>query len=78
MENVDGPVHTNGVESSWAMLNRGYYGTDHKMSVKHLHRYVNEFTGRNNVRTKDTIDQMGEIVTGISGKRLRYSDFVPE
>ena len=39
---------------------------------------VNEFAGRSNVRTNDTIDQMGEIVTGLSGKRLRYSDFVPE
>ena len=28
------------------------------MSVKHLGRYVNEFAGRNNVRTLDTVDQM--------------------
>ena len=37
-----GPAHTNGVESSWAMLKRGYVGTYHQMSPDHLHRYVNE------------------------------------
>ncbi len=60
------------------MLKRGYYGTYHRMSVKHLGRYVNEFAGRNNVRTLDTVDQMGEIVTGMTGKRLRYADLIAE
>ena len=32
--------HTNGVESFWSALKRGYYGTYHKMSFKHLCRYV--------------------------------------
>ena len=77
-EYVDGPVHTNGVESFWSMLKRGYYGTYHHMSVKHLGRYVNEFAGRNNVRTEDTVDQMGKVVTGMVGKRLRYSDLIAE
>ena len=33
-------IHVNSVESMWAVLKRGLYGTWHKASVKHLHRYV--------------------------------------
>ena len=45
-EYVNGQAHTNGSESFWAMLKRGYVGTYHRMSPKHLHRYVDEFAGR--------------------------------
>ena len=73
---VDGKVHTNGIESFWAMLKRGHKGTYHKMSNKHLGRYVDEFVGRHNKRPSDTIDQMGAIVQGMEGKRLRYKDLI--
>ena len=39
-------AHTNGMESFWAMLKRGYHGVYHQFSVKHLHRYVGEFEGQ--------------------------------
>lgn len=42
-EYVDGNAHTNGVESFWALLKRGLYGTYHNVSKKHLQRYVDEF-----------------------------------
>ena len=58
------------------MLKRGYYGTFHHVSVKHLHRYVAEFAGRQNLRDQDTIDQMRNIVAGMVGKRLMYSELV--
>ena len=73
-EYVRGEVHTNGVESFWSMLKRGYYGTYHKMSFKHLQRYVAEFAARHNVRDFDTIDQMAALAKGMEGKRLMYSD----
>ena len=73
-EYVRDQAHTNGIESFWAMLKRGYEGTYHKMSVKHLGRYVGEFSGRHNDRTSDTIDQMRHMVQGVGGKRLRYRD----
>ena len=57
-EYVQGQAHTNGIESFWSMLKRGYIGTYHWMSFKHLDRYVTEFAGRNNVRDLDTIQQM--------------------
>ena len=73
-EYVNDLAHTNGIESFWAMFKRGFHGTYHKMSVKHLGRYVNEFTGRHNVRPLDTMEQMEEVARGMEGKRLRYAD----
>ena len=73
-EYVNGQAHTNGMESFWGMLKRGYHGTYHRMSPKHLQRYVNEFAGRHNVRPLDTIQQMRAIVRGLEGKRLKYEE----
>ncbi len=73
-EYVDGMAHTNGIESFWSLLKRGYHGTYHHMSAKHLNRYVTEFSGRHNDRRADTIDQMGSMARGMGGKRLRYRD----
>ena len=75
-EYVDGMAHTNGIESFWAMLKRGYHGTYHKMSAKHLGRYVNEFAGRHNIRPEDTLEQMAAVAGGMAGRRLRYADLV--
>lgn len=75
-EYVNGQAHTNGIESFWAMLKRGYHGTYHHMSEKHLGRYINEFAGRHNVRPLDTLEQMKALTAGIVGKRLRYSELV--
>ena len=75
-EYVNGQAHTNGIESFWALLKRGYHGTYHKMSPKHLHRYVDEFSGRHNIREQDTANQMAFIAKGFIGKRLRYRDLV--
>ena len=69
---TSGVWHTNGAESFWSMLKRAHMGTFHKMSPKHLHRYVDEFEGRQNVRDDDTIDQLGAMVLGMEGKRLTY------
>jgi transposase-like protein len=45
---VDGMAHTNGIESVWSVLKRGFYGTFHKFSVKHLPLYIDEFAFRFN------------------------------
>ena len=75
-EYVNGMAHTNGVESFWSMLKRGYHGVYHQMSAKHLQRYVNEFAGRRNVRELDTLAQMQAVVMGMVGRRLIYRDLV--
>ena len=73
-EYVRGMAHTNGIESFWALLKRSYTGTFHKISPKHLDRYVAEFAGRHNARPLDTITQMQAMVRGMVGKRLRWKD----
>ena len=75
-EYVDGQIHTNGMESFWSMLKRGYIGTYHRMSEKHLQRYADEFAARHNRRQLATMDQIDEIVEGMEGKRLKYKDLV--
>ncbi len=62
---VDGMAHSNDIESFWTLLKRGYYSTYHKMSIKHLSRYVDKFSGRHNVRPLDTITQMAMVVRGL-------------
>ena len=73
-EYVRGQVSTQGIDSFWSMVKRGYAGTFHHYSPKHLHRYINEFAGRHNDRPQDTVDQMAAMVCDFVGKRLRYQD----
>ena len=77
-EYVRDQAHINGMESFWSMLKRAHKGVYHKLSAKHLQRYVQEFAGRHNVRESDTIDQMGAVVAGMIGKRLCYRDLIAD
>ena len=73
---VKGMAHTQGIESVWSMLKRGFNGTYHHWSAKHCGRYVAEFTGRHNQRPLDTAEQLEAMAQAIVGKRLRYSDLI--
>ena len=46
------------------------------MSVKHLQKYIDEFSNRTNVRPLDTIDQINATIVGLVGKRLTYKDLI--
>ena len=75
-EYVRGQVHTNGLESHWAMLQRGIDGIYHHISPKHLDRYATEFAGRHNRRPLDTEQQMASMAVGAVGKHLPYQDLI--
>ena len=75
-EHVRDTVHTNGIESFWAVLKRGYQGTFHDFSEKHLDQHVSKFAGRHNVRPVDTADQKEYMAQGMLGKHLCYRDLL--
>ena len=75
-EYVRGQAHVNGMESFWSMVRRGYDGIYHHISEDHLHRYINEFAGRHNVRSMDTIEMMGEVAENMTGHRLTYKALI--
>jgi transposase-like protein len=70
-----GFVHSNTVESYFAILKRGIYGTFHHVSPTHLKRYVGEFDFRYNTREAlgyDDSARAAEAIKGADGKRLTY------
>ena len=75
-EYVNGMASTNGIESFRSMLKRASDGTCHKITHKHLQRYVDEFTARHNMRSMDTADQMVRLAACMAGKRLTYRELV--
>ncbi len=77
-EYVRGPIHTNSIESVWAVLKRSITGTWHHVSRKHLQRYVDEATFRLNEGNceVDTIDRITAVISRMGGKRVPYRDLV--
>ena len=77
-EYVRGSVHTNSMESVWAVLKRAIHGTWHHVSPKHLARYVNEATFRLNEGNCKitTINRMESLVGQMGGRRLTYAELV--
>ena len=79
-EYVHCEAHTNGIESVWAVLKRGYNGVYHHWSLKHTRRYVDEFAFRLNAGSCDidTMDRIAALSVQLVGKRLKYRELIAE
>ena len=70
-EYVRGGVHTQGIESFWSLFKRGVIGSFHQVSIKHLHRYLNEFSFRFNGRAERNL--FGLVIANLLiGAALQY------
>jgi len=81
-EYVKGEVHTNTVESSFSLLKRAVTGTYHQLSIKHLQRYLNEFSYRFNRREianmfEETVARMAGIAAMPYTKLVEQNAFTP-
>ena len=76
-EYVRGDVTTNGIESAFSLLKRGVIGQFHKLSGKHLFRYLREFEYRFDRR--NDADVFIETVRRLCGfKPLRFADLTAD
>ncbi len=74
-EYVRGDAYTNSIESAFSLFKRGIIGQYHKLSGKHLHRYLSEFEYRFNRR--NDADVFIETVRRLCGfAPLRFAELV--
>ena len=75
-EYVRDDVHTNSIESVWAVLKRGLHGVYHHASEKHLRRYVDEFTFRlneGNVK-RHHFERLNDLIAAAARRRITYKE----
>jgi hypothetical protein len=76
-EYVRGDIHANTVENSFSLLKRAVIGTYHQLSIKHLQRYLDEFSFRFNRRDVD--DRFEQTLGRMAGvKPLTYAKLTEE
>jgi transposase-like protein len=73
-EYVNDMASTNGIESFWSLLKRGFMGVYHQMSPEHLNKYVNEFSFRHDVLKNSCLDVLNKVFYNTNGKRVMYKD----
>jgi len=72
---VEGFVHTNSIESAFSLLKRGIVGSFHRISHKHLHRYLSEFEYRFNGRQEPDLFEQTVARMAEPGN-LKYAELI--
>lgn len=72
---VKGNVHTNTIESFWAILKRGIFGIYHFTSKKHLQLYVDEFVFRYNSRHTTEAIRFNSLLGNLEN-RITYKELI--
>ena len=74
---VVGDVHTNSIEGVWSLFERSIVGSFHKMSVKHMDRYLEELEWRFNNRKNPYIfrDALRRIM---NTDPLQYNELIAD
>lgn len=73
-----GDLHTNSVENAFSLLKRGIYGSYHKVSIKHLARYCNEFSYRFNRRSEQAQMFDETLKRLLNGKPLPFKTLIAD
>jgi transposase-like protein len=71
-EYVRGSVHTQTIESYWAILKRGVYGTFHHVDAGYLGQYLHEFEYRYNSRRISDAERFSALMTQTQGRVLWF------
>lgn len=72
-----GDVHTNTIESAFSLLKRGIIGSFHRVSIKHLDRYLQEFSFRFNHRNNQELFKL-TVAAMVLGIPLPYAKLIAE
>jgi len=71
-----GEYSTNTIEGFWSIFKRGIIGVYHQTSVKHLHRYCNEFGYRYNVRNDNSNQKFADAISQVVKARITYNKLI--
>ena len=77
LEYVVGLTHTNSIENFWSLFKRGLVGSFHKVSDKHLDRYLDEFTYRFSNRADGRLFQ-NTLRNLVNGKTLTFEELTKD
>ena len=75
-EYVRGDIHTNSIENAWSLFKRGVIGVYHKVTDKHLQRYLDEFVGRANTRNMTDHARVNQFLSRVINLRLTYKQLI--
>ena len=69
-------VHTNPIESLWALVKRVYIGIHHHWSEKHMQRYLDACVFRINRKKVSTVGRVDDLLSMAMGARLTYKELI--